>query len=99
MKGYCLLDLDGALGFRSKKSIDVDDPYFWQRNEYEISQVWQFDTDDIDGMYMLFRRFKELQLKSSEVINFSKMIDFNIERIKAYARSLQSNQGSDFSSP
>ena len=99
MKGYCLLDLDGALSSRTKESIDVNDPYFWQRNEYEISQVWQFDTDDIDGMYMLFRRFKELQLKSSEVINFSKMIDFNIERIKTYARSLQSNQGSDFSSP
>lgn len=94
MIGYCFLNAEGILGFRTKEFIETDMPNFWQDNINFILSVWRFDTEDLSSMYQMYARFRELKLKSSDVLDFSKSINFDIKSLKGYrsdADSIQSN--------
>lgn len=93
MRGYAYLDLDGTLNFKPSTYVDYENPGFWKENEFLITLVWRFDTDDMSSMYAMYSRFKSLKLKSQTVLEFSQAINFDIEKLTAYANSLQSKPG------
>ena len=95
MKGYCYLDVEGTLNYKSCDYIDIENPCFWRDNDPFILMVWKFDTDDLSSMYKMYTRFKTLELKSDPVIEFSKTINFDIKTLKEYARSVRPNQDQD----
>ena len=43
VKGYCYLDTDGKLNFRTAEYIEVDNPMFWAENDAWILAVWKFE--------------------------------------------------------
>jgi hypothetical protein len=88
MKGYCYLDTEGRLNYKPKEYIDVENPLFWQNNGPFILAVWKFDTEDLSAMYRMYSRFKVLRLRSEDVLEFSKTINFQVETLKQYASNL-----------
>ena len=91
VKGYCYLDTDGKLNFRTAEYIEVDNPMFWAENDAWILAVWKFDTANPSSVLAMFNRFKSLKLKQQDVLEFSKSIGVTIEDIKAYAAGVQPN--------
>jgi hypothetical protein len=82
MKGYAFLDVDGRLQYRIKEYIDIDNPFFWQQNRYDILRKWQFDTADFNSMLFMFKQIRDLKLDVNMVKEFCTMIDFDIETLK-----------------
>lgn len=98
MKGFCFLDLESKLNYRTKEFID-DSPGFWQDNADYILMVWPVDTEDNAVMLKMYQKFKALKLKQQDVLDFTKSIGYSIEAVKAYADSLQSTAGQGLFSP
>lgn len=82
MKGYAFLDADHRLQYRIKEYIDVDNPFFWQQNRFEILRKWAFDTEDMSSMLFMFRQIRDMQIKKDVVLEFCQMIGFDIETLK-----------------
>jgi len=95
MKGYCYMDLDGGLHVREKHFIDIECPQFWQQNAYMISLVWEFDTDNMESVINMCRRFTSLKLKSQDVILLLQSIGLTKEDLKNYASSIHTGQNQD----
>ena len=91
VKGYCYLDTDGGLNFRSEEYIDFDNPKFWEDNDAWVLLVWKFDTDNPVSMLSMYNRFKSLKLKQQDVLEFSKSIGVSIEDLKRHASGIQPN--------
>lgn len=86
MKGYAFLDTDGKLQYRLKEYIDEHNPYFWQQNKHEILRKWQFDTEDLDSMYFMFKQIRDIfrssKLSQQTVKEFCTMIGFDMKVLK-----------------
>jgi hypothetical protein len=86
MKGYAFLDVDFRLQYRSKEYIEVDNPFFWQQNKYDILNKWKFDTDDLDSMFFMFRQIRDVfrgsKLSQETVKDFCKIIGFDMKVLK-----------------
>jgi hypothetical protein len=82
MKGYAFLDADGRMQYRSQEYIDVDNPFFWQQNRYDILRKWKFDTEDMASMLFMFRHLRDLRLSADLVMEFCTMINFDVETLK-----------------
>lgn len=86
MQGYAFLDADGRIQFRHKKYIDEDNPFFWQQNKHEILRKWQFDTENLDSMHLMFRQIRDIfqgsDLSPQTVKDFCMMIGFDIKTLK-----------------
>lgn len=87
------MDLDGGLHVREKHFIDVECPQFWQQNAYVISLVWEFDTNDMESVLNMCRRFTSLKLKSQDVLLLLQSIGLTKEDLKNYASGI--HQGPD----
>lgn len=80
MIGYAYIDNDRNLSIRNKEYIEVEDPGFWDRNSHLIDTVWIFNTEDEYSMYRLMSSFRRLELQSSQVIDFCKSINFDLQQ-------------------
>lgn len=89
MKGFCFLDYNGVLNYRTHEYITSVNPGFWQDNEGSVLRCWQFDTDNISTMYAMYDSFRVLRLKADMVKEFSKQINFSTDTLKNYAGSVQ----------
>lgn len=98
MKGYAFLDADGRLQYRQKKYIDEDNPFFWQQNKHDILRKWQFDTEDLDSMFFMFKQIRDIfrgsKLSQEPVKDFCKMIGFDMKVLKD-AYKIQPEQDED----
>src|ERR1700757_2355456 len=86
MKGYAFLDVDARIQYRTKDYIDNDNPYFWQQNKHNVMKTWQFDTDDLDSMFNMFKQIRDIfrtsKYGTQTVKDFCVMIDFDMKQLK-----------------
>jgi hypothetical protein len=76
MVGYCYLDLDGHVTYKTENYISSIDPGFFSNNRHLIVKYWKFDTDDRSSMVRLMRDFTDLKLQVTSVENFFRSINF-----------------------
>jgi hypothetical protein len=76
MTGYCYLDFDGNITYKTNDYISTVDPGFFNNNKHLIVKYWKFNTEDRSSMIRLMRDFTDLKLQVTPVENFFRSINF-----------------------
>ncbi len=82
MKGLVFLTTDNTLSWRDKSVID-ENPAFVRDNYDFILQYWNFDTDDLGKMRLMFSAFRDLKLSQREVLDLAKSIGFDLSVLRS----------------